>query len=87
MQQHIFVKVFIWLFHLTYLRDIKLIAWRNILIQDSSSKSYQATQNLKTPRIPPRTKDARLNSAYNLCFSYKGFIIYKQFKKLLETLD
>lgn len=73
MKQHIFVKFFIWLFHFTYLRETKLVAWRDVLMQDSSSTHCQATQNLqnpqtsqnlKAPRILPHTKGIKLDSTH-----------------------
>ncbi len=52
MKQQRFAKVFIWLFHLTYLRETRLIAWRDIFPQDSNSMPQdsnpthcQTTQN------------------------------------------
>lgn len=80
MKQQRFAKVFIWLFHLTYLRETRLIAWRDIFPQDSNSmpqdsnpthcqttqnpQSLQTSQILKTPKILPYTKAIRLDSTH-----------------------
>ena len=80
MKQQRFAKVFIWLFHLTYLRETRLIAWRDIFPQDSNSmpqdsnpthcqttqnpQSLQTSQILKAPKILPYTKAIRLDSTH-----------------------
>lgn len=47
MKHKIFIQFFIWLFHLTYLRESRLIAWRDVVGQDSTP--LPPTQNLKNP--------------------------------------
>lgn len=70
MKQQRFIKIFIWLFHLTYLREVKLIAWRDVFPQDfhltpqdSSSTHTQAQQTqLQSDKPAP----ANLHSTQNL---------------------
>lgn len=47
MKQQRFAKVFIWLFHLTYLRETRLIAWRDIFPQDSNSMPQDSRLRLQ----------------------------------------
>lgn len=47
MKQQRFAKIFIWLFHLTYLRETRLIAWRDIFPQDSNSMPQDSRLRLQ----------------------------------------